>query len=110
MNAGIDICENNRIKKAIDENEGFLTRVYSKKEILEIKKKKNYWHTASGKFAAKEAFIKATGLKESPLASIEVLKDSDNRPYIWFNGERHSAVVSISHEREYSVAMVIINE
>lgn len=110
MNTGIDICENNRIKQAIDKNNGFLTRVYSEREIIEIKKKKIYWQTASGKFAAKEAFIKASGLTKTPLASIEVLKDNENRPHIFLNGERHAAAVSISHESEYSVAMVIINE
>jgi holo-[acyl-carrier protein] synthase len=110
MKAGIDICENYRIKDAIDNTNGFLQRVYSADEIKEIMKKKAYWQTAAGKFAAKEAFIKASGHTNANLSSIEILKDELNKPYIFFNGVRHSAIVSISHERKYAVAMVIINE
>lgn len=109
MKVGIDICENIRIKEAIDKNDKFLSRVYSSREIIEIRKKKCYWNTAAGKFAAKEAFIKASGFKDADLYKIEILKDENEKPYIFFNGERFSSV-SISHEREYSVAMVIINE
>jgi holo-[acyl-carrier-protein] synthase len=61
----------------------------------------------AGRFAAKEAFIKA--LRKAPLpnlSTIEVLHEKDGAPYILFKKNRYH--VSISHDGEYAVAMVII--
>ncbi|MEN9819569.1 MAG: hypothetical protein RL379_347 [Bacillota bacterium] len=61
----------------------------------------------AGRFAAKEAFIKAyRKLPIPPLMEIEVLHEDDGAPFILFKKVRHH--VSISHDGEYVVAMVII--
>jgi holo-[acyl-carrier protein] synthase len=61
----------------------------------------------AGRFAGKEAFIKAYRQPPLPeLSSIEVLHREDGSPYIQFDGKNYE--VSISHDGEYVIAMVII--
>ena len=61
----------------------------------------------AGRFAGKEAFIKA--YRQSPLpdlSTIEVLHREDGSPFIQF--QENTYQVSISHDGEYVIAMVII--
>jgi phosphopantetheine--protein transferase-like protein len=61
----------------------------------------------AGRFAGKEAFIKAYRQPPLPeLSSIEVLHRTDGSPYIQFQDNTYE--VSISHDGEYVIAMVII--
>lgn len=61
----------------------------------------------AGRFAAKEAFIKAFHKHPLPnLSSIEVLHEDDGAPFILF--KKKTYLVSISHDGEYAIAMVII--
>jgi len=61
----------------------------------------------AGRFAGKEAFIKAYRQPPLPeLSSIEVLHRDDGSPYILFNQHRYE--ISLSHDGEYVIAMVII--
>ena len=58
---GVDILKNNRLKKLI-KNKLFLERIFTyqeQKSSSTLKNKLNYY---SKRFAAKEAFSKATGL------------------------------------------------
>ncbi|HPP06582.1 MAG TPA: holo-ACP synthase [Syntrophorhabdaceae bacterium] len=108
MGVGIDIVDIKRIKKVMDKyGERFLDRVFSFEERLLLKTRKNIHETIAGRFAAKEAFIKATGMK-LPLKHIKVFQNM-GRPYIDFNGKIYNGI-SISHERVFAVAVVIINE
>ncbi len=58
-------------------------------------------HLAS-RFAAKEAIIKATN-KQFNLSSIEILNKESGKPYSNIEG----ISLSISHEKDYSVAFAI---
>jgi holo-[acyl-carrier protein] synthase len=61
----------------------------------------------AGRFAGKEAFIKAYRQLPLPeLSSIEVLNREDGSPYILFNLDTYE--ISISHDGEYVIAMVIM--
>jgi len=61
----------------------------------------------AGRFAGKEAFIKAYRQLPLPeLSSIEVLNREDGSPYILFNLDIYE--ISISHDGEYVIAMVIM--
>jgi len=63
----------------------------------------------AGIFAAKEAFFKA--LEKSPdFLSIEVVKDESGKPRLSYVGEEkiNSLDVSISHEKDYAVASVVM--
>jgi holo-[acyl-carrier protein] synthase len=61
----------------------------------------------AGRFAGKEAFIKAYRQPPLPeLSTIEVLQRADGSPYIQFQGDIYQ--VSLSHDGEYVIAMVIM--
>jgi holo-[acyl-carrier protein] synthase len=61
----------------------------------------------AGRFAGKEAFIKAYRQPPLPeLSTIEVLNREDGSPYILFHGDTYE--VSLSHDGEYVIAMVIM--
>jgi holo-[acyl-carrier protein] synthase len=58
---GIDVCQIDRIEKALQKGEGFLKRYYTEAEREYLKNKKSA-QSAAGMYAAKEAFLKALGV------------------------------------------------
>jgi holo-[acyl-carrier protein] synthase len=103
---GIDIVEVARIARAV-ENHGdrFLTRVFTGEEIRYVEGKKGAHQSLAGRFAAKEAFMKALGGKLE-WKEIQV-SEVNGKPFILWRGERYEGV-SISHEKAYAVAVVVI--
>jgi holo-[acyl-carrier protein] synthase len=116
---GIDMIELSRVLEKVDKDNGFKEKVFSAGEIEfceSNRKSENY----AARFAAKEAFLKATGLGlmlGHNLSDIEVINDGNGKPSINLLGEFkvHSerngwtAIhVSLSHLREIACAVVII--
>ena len=103
---GIDIVKISRIESIL-KNSGkrFLKRIFTDKEISYAERFLNRSERLAGRFAAKEAIIKATG-KKIPMNKIEVLNDKEGRPYSNIPGVR----LSISHEKEYAVAIALYEE
>lgn len=105
---GIDIVDVRRIAAMVERyGERFLDRVFTPAEISYAEKKKRSEESLAGRFAAKEAFMKASG-RRLVFREIEVLSDS-GRPFIMYHGTRHDDV-SISHERLYAVSVVMLKE
>jgi holo-[acyl-carrier protein] synthase len=103
---GIDIIEVIRMKSIIDRHgDRFLRKIFTDNEIQYVSKRQRTSESFAGRFAAKEAFIKAIG-KKVPWKLINVLQ-SQGKPYIEYLGERYDGV-SISHERAYAVSIVVI--
>ena len=104
---GIDIVEVSRIE-ALEQRHGehFLRRVFTDGEITYAQSKRRSSETLAGRFAAKEAFMKAFG-RRLPWREIEVLSGERGKPLIRYKGERYEGV-SISHEKAYAVAAVNI--
>lgn len=103
---GIDIVDIARMAQIIDRfGIHFLNRVFTGSELEYARKKRRTAESLAGRFAAKEAFIKAYGAKPG-WKEIEILQH-DGRPYIMFGGKTYPNV-SISHERAYAVAVVVI--
>lgn len=102
---GIDLVEIKRIVLT----PRFINRVLSIKEIELLSSRIDQKQFLAGRFAAKEAFLKAhhKSLFEIPLNEIEVLNNSDGSPYILYCGVRYENV-SISHEKNYAVSVVEI--
>ncbi len=104
---GIDIVDIGRINAAIEKHGNrFLEKVFTDSELAYAKQHKKMGETLAGRFAAKEAFIKAQGRAIS-WKEIEVGRSDDGKPHITYQERRYDSV-SISHERAYAVAVVII--
>lgn len=118
---GIDIIKIERIKKAVGRwNRKFLEKIFTEKEILYAYKKKDPYLSLSVRFAAKEALIKAVGSGVPvSLKEIEILNQEGGRPFINVTGRLRTffdnntikcAHVSLSHEQEYGVACVVLEQ
>ena len=101
---GIDIVEVDRIKKLMDKNENFLNKVFNEDEIERIKKRKEPYERAAGIFAAKEAIAKAlgTGIGKISFKDIKI-KYIEDQPHGEVFDKKFE--LSISHERNYAVAV-----
>ena len=117
---GNDIIEIERIEKAISK-EGFKNKVYTQRELENIRKRGNRTETYAGIFSAKEAISKAigTGVREFSLIDLEILNDDLGKPYVVVSEkldkilrnkkENYQIEISISHSKKYATAMAIIN-
>jgi len=121
---GVDIVENKRIKSSI-KNKKFINRLFSKNEILISKKFLNKTNYFSKRFAAKESFVKAlgTGFRNGlNFKDIQIINNKLGKPYYLINSKIRNLIkktkkvqnfnlfLSISDEKEYSVAFTIIQK
>ena len=103
MNIGCDIVENKRLEK---KDKRFLDLVLTKKEQEEYKKRGLSY--LCGRFAAKEAIMKALpNTKNYHFLDFEVLNKEDGSPYCV---GKDFIKLSISHEKDYTMAIAIIND
>lgn len=99
MNIGCDIVENERFK---NKNENFINLILTNREKDIYKKKGLFFLT--GRFAAKEAIMKCLdNTKELTFHDIEILNDKDGKPIANIDNIN----VSISHEKNYTMAVAI---
>ena len=104
---GIDIVENNRIKKSI--NDDFINMVLTSKEIEIYNQKKGNKKIdfICGRFAAKEAIIKAINEYCNPhFLEIEILTNKNGAPKVFF--KNYNIILSISHEKNNTIASAIV--
>ena len=119
VGVGIDMIEVDRVMEKVGRNNGFKEKVFSKSEIEfcdSNRKSENY----AARFAAKEAFLKATGLGlllGNDLSQIEIISDVNGKPSINLTGEFKQQAdkngwtkihVSLSHLQQVACAVVII--
>jgi holo-[acyl-carrier-protein] synthase len=105
---GIDIVDIARIGRALERHGGrFLEKVFAPAEIARAQAKRHPQEYLAGRFAAKEAFMKARGGR-LVWTDIEVSSEG-GRPFIMYHGNRYDDV-SISHERSYAVSVVICKD
>ena len=116
LTTGVDIIEIHRIKQVLDRyGERFLNRLFTPNEIDYCRGRAP---NLAGRFAAKEATMKAlgTGVRGVSWKDIEVVRADSGAPSVKLYGraenrsERLHVVeisVSISHSREYAVAFVV---
>jgi len=118
---GIDIVKVERMREVVERwGERFLNKVFTEGEIAYCYGKKNPFPSLAVRFAAKEAFIKAIGsVKPFALADIEIVSRESGRPEINPQGRLREllkgdvftkAHLSLSHEREYGIACVVIEK
>ena len=124
VGTGVDIVENSRIKKSILNN-SFLNRVFTNEEILISKKMKNKSSYFAKRFAAKEAFVKSLGIgfrNGFNFKDISVINDKLGKPSFFITKKIKNLIkkrfrinsfnffLSISDEKKYSIAFVIIQK
>jgi holo-[acyl-carrier protein] synthase len=122
LGVGIDIIHNKRmislIKKKI-----FISKIFGKNEIILSKKYFNKTSYFAKRFAAKEAFAKSIGTgfrKNLNFKDIQILNDKLGKPYYYkskkinnivnkrFKIKKYNLFLSISDEKDYSIAFTII--
>jgi holo-[acyl-carrier protein] synthase len=115
---GVDICDIEKLKRPLKSNKRFIQRVFSKREIEYCKARKNSILHFAGRFAVKEAFIKAVSTdKAIDLSKIETVNNADGKPDIMMNSRIRAMIqkkgakkihVTISHVDSISVAVCIL--
>jgi holo-[acyl-carrier protein] synthase len=124
LGIGVDIVENLRISKLL-KNKLFIERIFSNSEILianQTKDKEGYY---AKRFAAKEAFAKSvgTGFRDDfNFKDISIVNNKIGKPSFVINEKIKKIVkkqfkttsfnffLSISDEKKYSVAYVILQK
>ena len=121
---GVDIIKNSRINNSL-KIKGFLNRIFTEKEIQQGRKLKNKINFYAKRFAAKEAFVKAIGTgfrSEINFIDIEIKNYKNGKPYISlskklnnflkkkFKIQRYKVFLSLSDEKDYSIAFVVIDK
>ena len=121
LGVGTDIVKNSRIKKLI-KNKKFINRIFTSSEIKDSKKIKHKILFFSKRFAAKEAFVKSLGTgfaHKINFKDINISNRKSGKPYLTLSNNlkvilkrklklrKVKIFLSLSDEREYSVAYVI---
>jgi len=121
LGIGIDLMEVEKIGNDIQSNI-YLRKVFTEAEIAECKSVSNPAERFAGRFAAKEAFMKAIGKgirQEVWFTQIEILNHENGQPYIQVNSEAKTSLialgaknihVSITHTKHHATAVVILEK
>lgn len=112
---GVDVVEFARFRLAVKRSgQAFLRRVYTDAELETAKQRRDRDGYLAGRFAAKEAVVKAVAQVDPkhPLTmrQIEVRNDSMGRPYVVLRRRAHApraVYVSLSHADHTAVASAI---
>lgn len=114
---GTDIIEIERVKKSIEKyGPKFLDKLFTKKEQEYCLRFKESERQFAGRFAAKEACLKAlgTGLSESiSWTDLEILNDEKGKPVVTLHASLEkrlgapTILVSISHCKLYATATAL---
>jgi len=117
LGIGNDIIEVSRIGEAISRHGGrLLDRLFTEKEKNYLLSKKHRERHIAGRFAAKEAIVKAlgTGFRDGlEWTDIEILNDPRGKPHASLTGKAEELLgdgalhLTISHCREYASAVAL---
>jgi holo-[acyl-carrier protein] synthase len=116
---GIDLIEIEKI--AVNLHSGaYLRKVFTEAEIEECQSMENSIERFAGKFAAKEACMKAVGkgIRQGAwFTQIEVLNEESGAPFVRVSGEMETSIraigmtkihVSVTHSKSVAAAVVIL--
>ncbi len=120
---GVDLAEVPRIQAAIEgRGRRFLERVFTPGEIAYCERFKNKFERYAGRFAAKEAAMKALGTgwrRGIRWVDLEVVREQSGRPTISLAGEAAKIAaqlgvkrisLSITHTEAQALAQVIFED
>jgi holo-[acyl-carrier protein] synthase len=121
LGTGVDLAEVARIRTAVERyGRRFIERIYTPAEIAYVERKANRFERYAGRFAAKEAGMKAIGTgwrRGVRWQDFEVANLPSGRPTLRLHGEAakiaaglgvKSIQLSITHTAELGMAHVIL--
>ncbi len=115
---GVDIASVMRLRAAADRQPNLLARLFTSAEMADAGQGRQRWPRLASRFAAKEAVIKAAGgLRGGRYRDIEIRRRPGRPPQVevrgplrqWLDSQGLRVLVSLSHEDDYAVAMVMLN-
>jgi holo-[acyl-carrier protein] synthase len=118
LGLGVDICEIARMERALDRHPTLRERVFTPEEVAYCDAKARPGESFAGRFAAREAVIKALGgYRGRGWQDISVTHDPSGAPAIRLEGNAKrradgigatAVLVTLSHERTSAVAFAIV--
>tara|TARA_B100000902_G_C26964477_1_gene742166 strand:+ start:290 stop:676 length:387 start_codon:yes stop_codon:yes gene_type:complete len=124
LGIGVDIVQNKRIKSLV-RKQAFINRTFGQNEIKVSKKILDKVNFFAKRFAAKESLAKSLGTgfrNDLNFKDIEILNDKIGKPY-YLKSKKMSKIIkkkfkvkdfnlflSISDEKEYSMAFTILQD
>lgn len=121
VGTGIDICEVDRIRKAVERwGDRFVRRIYTPVEIAYVSRKANKYERMAARFAAKEAGMKAigTGWRGGVRwQDFEVVNQRSGKPTLVFHGKAkqyadalgvENIALSLTHTAQQGMAFLIL--
>jgi len=117
---GVDIVEVDRIEKALSNSQSIARRVFTDPEIEYCSGRKKQFQHFAGRFAAKEAALKALGTgwqKGIRWKDVEVIPDELGKPrlvmyrkakQLFDESGAQNGLVTITHADKYAVAFVVL--
>jgi holo-[acyl-carrier protein] synthase len=117
---GSDIVSVRRVGKVFSRRPSFSERILTQQEAGLFRERKNSMEFLAGRFAAKEAVLKAlgTGLGAGlTFKDIEVIPDLSGAPSVNLYGRAleilaraggNKVLVTISHEKDYAIAFAVV--
>jgi len=107
---GIDIVEIERLKQVIQRwGDLFTERVFTQAEIEYSMQKRFPFQHLAGRFAAKEAVMKAFGKGKITFKQIEIFNDKFGRPFCRLHQKNKNVLISIAHSDKYAIASAILD-
>ncbi len=120
LGTGTDIIEVERVRAKIQKENGFREAIFSGREIEYCECGNKKFESYAARFAAKEAFLKALGMgifDMHEFSQIEIINNTSGKPEIFLSGKVKEIAkqqnvgmihVTLSHIKEFAIAMVII--
>ena len=118
---GLDLVKIDRVRALAERwQERFLNRVFTEAERQHCLRKASPYASLAGRFAVKEALLKALGtgwISGIRWVDIQVLNDSSGRPVATVDSQVQALLqktgvtgihISLSHDSEYAIAETIL--
>lgn len=119
IGVGVDIVEIKRIEEAMNRHKGFIYRIFNEVEIEYFNRRNMRSEYVAGRFAAKEAIVKALGTGFSGFDCRDVVIDRavSGKPVVVLQGKAklvaqkygdYKIHLSISHGQETAIAYAVL--
>jgi holo-[acyl-carrier protein] synthase len=113
VGVGVDLLEIERLEQALERHPRLAQRVFTEDELAYAAKRARPGRHLAARFAAKEAVVKALGMRNFGLREVEVV--AGEPPSVRLSGAAAEAAggreveVSLTHSRETAAAVALVN-